>query len=78
MFVRSEYTFSLVISARVFYGWGMTRKRRRAKHPKLSEADLKELTAFKDFIRDVAIEKKPPNEAYADRYGEVVFEKGKL
>lgn len=52
----------------------MARKRRRTRHPKLSEADFKELDAFKDYIRDVAIEKKPPNEAYADRYGEVVFE----
>ena len=33
------------------------------------------LTEFKNFLRDVVLEKKPQQAAYRDRYGEVVYER---
>lgn len=39
----------------------------------LSADDQRELTKFKDFLRDIVLEKKPQHAAYRDCYGEVVY-----
>lgn len=52
------------------------RKANKTKQ-RLSADDQRELTEFKNFLRDVVLEKKPQQAAHRDRYGEVVYERPK-